>query len=49
MDMFLQKNGWELISTEEEAYSMMVNLADGRLSKTQLVRWVKEHSVKFNK
>lgn len=49
MDIFLQKNGWELVSTEEEAYSMMIELADGKFSKAQLVKWVKEHSVKLKK
>jgi death on curing protein len=44
MDIFLQKNGWELATHEEEAYSMMMALASGRLTKPELASWLKEHS-----
>ncbi len=46
MDIFLQKNGWEITAAEEEAYATMMELADGRLSKAQLSKWIKEHCVK---
>lgn len=48
MDVFLQKNGWEIVSLEEEAYSMMMNLASGKLTKAQLAPWLKEHSSKLS-
>jgi death-on-curing protein len=44
MDIFLQKNGWEIATNEEEAYSMMMALASGILTKAQLPSWLKEHS-----
>ena len=44
MDIFLQKNGWEVTANEEEAYSMMISLASGKLSKAQLSKWLKKHS-----
>jgi death on curing protein len=44
MDIFLQKNGWEVTSNEEEAYSMMISLASGRLSKARLSKWLEKHS-----
>ncbi len=47
MDIFLQKNGWEIISPEEEVYRMMMSLAAGKLTKTQLSTWLKEHSSKL--
>ena len=46
MDIFLQKNGWEIVAQEEESYSMMMSLASGKLTKAQLASWLKEHSVK---
>lgn len=46
LDIFLQKNGWELTAIEEEAYVKMMDLADGRLSKAHLPKWLKEHCVK---
>ena len=46
MDIFLQKNGWEMVAPEEEVYSMMMDLASGKFSKAQLASWVKEHSAK---
>jgi death-on-curing protein len=44
MDIFLQKNGWEVTANEEEAYSMMISLASGKLSKAQLSKWLNKHS-----
>ena len=46
MDVFLQKNGWEIIAQEEETYSMMMSLASGKINKAQLSSWLKEHSSK---
>jgi death on curing protein len=47
MDIFLQKNGWEIVAQEEEAYSVMIDLASGKISKTQLAAWLKNHSSKL--
>ena len=47
MDIFLQKNGWEVTSNEEDAYSMMISLASGGLSKDRLSKWLKAHSSKL--
>jgi len=44
MDIFLQKNGWEVTSNEEQAYSMMISLASGKLSKAQLSQWLTKYS-----
>ena len=46
MDVFLQQNGWEITASEEEAYSAIMALASGELTKTQLAHWLKEHSSK---
>lgn len=47
MDIFMQKNGWEIVSSEEEAYETMTNLASGKLTKSQLSNWLKDHSSKL--
>jgi death-on-curing protein len=47
MDIFLQKNGWEIAASEEEVYSLMMELADGKITKTHLARWLREHSVRL--
>lgn len=44
MDIFLQKNGWEITASEEEAYTIMMSLASGNLAKRQLARWLKAHT-----
>lgn len=49
MDIFLQKNGWEIVAHEEEAYSMMIALASGKLTKAHLASWLKEHSSKLSR
>jgi death-on-curing protein len=48
MDVFLQKNRWEIIASEEEAYSMMMSLASGKLTKAQLSAWLKEHTARLS-
>ncbi|MCL4511740.1 MAG: type II toxin-antitoxin system death-on-curing family toxin [Bacteroidetes bacterium] len=48
MDVFLQRNGWEIVAHEEDAYSVMIDLASGKLSKTQLASWLKKHSSKLS-
>jgi death-on-curing protein len=49
MDIFLQKNGWEIVASEEEAYSLMMELADGKITKTYLARWLKEQSARLDR
>jgi death-on-curing protein len=46
MLVFLDRNGWELQASEEEAYAAMMALADGTMAKTQLTRWLQTHAVK---
>ena len=46
MDVFLQQNGWEIRAAEEDAYTIIVALASGKLTKAQLATWLKEHSIK---
>jgi death on curing protein len=44
MDVFLQKIGWEVVATEEEAYRTMMDLASGNVPKSQLSNWLKEYA-----
>lgn len=46
MVLFLDRNGWELRATEENAYEAMMALASGKLNKAALSAWLKEHSAK---
>jgi len=48
MVLFLDRNGWELSASEEEAYATIIALADGKLKKSQLASWLKEHSKKHS-
>ena len=47
MDIFLQMNRWEITAPEKDAYMMMMQLADGRLSKAGLSKWLKDHSTRI--
>ena len=49
MDIFLRRNGYELAAYEDEAYVIMMALADGRLTKLQLTAWLKEKSKPINR
>lgn len=46
MDVFLLENGWEIIAGEEDAYSVMMALASGNITKPQLSSWLKKHASK---
>jgi prophage maintenance system killer protein len=49
MDIFLQKNGWEIAVIEEKAYSLVMELAGGKLSKAHLARWLREYSARLDR
>ena len=49
MDIFLQKNGWEIVVIEEKAYSMVMELADGKPSKSHLAQWLREHASRLGR
>ncbi len=49
MDIFLQRNGWEIAANEEDAYSLMIDLSSGNVSKTELSSWLKNHSARLPK
>ena len=44
MDLFLQRNGWEIVANEEDVYSLMIDLSSGNVSRTELSSWLKNHS-----
>ena len=48
MVVFLERNGWELRVSDEEAYSTMMELAAGTVAKRTLAKWLKEHSARFS-
>lgn len=49
MDIFLQQNGWEIVAHEEQVYSMIMDLASGKLTKATLASWLKEHSARLSR
>ncbi len=49
MDIFLQGNGWEITASEEEAFSMMMALASGQLTKAKLTSWLKNHTARLRR
>lgn len=40
MDIFLQRNGFEIIATEKETYKTIIRLSSGQLSKKNLTNWL---------
>jgi death-on-curing protein len=47
-EAFLMLNGHEIMSTTEEQEDLMLRLADGRLSRDDLVKWIKPRIVPLN-
>jgi death on curing protein len=48
MEAFLMLNGHEIRGTIEEQEDLMFRLAEGRLDRDELIRWVKQHIVDLN-
>ncbi|ABR49493.1 death-on-curing family protein [Alkaliphilus metalliredigens QYMF] len=44
MDIFLQRNGYEIVATEKETYKTIMQLSTGNLSKEQLTSWLLENT-----
>jgi death-on-curing protein len=44
MVVFLDRNGWDFMASEEDAFSVMIGLASGKVSKAALSEWLKAHS-----
>ncbi|MEJ6949987.1 type II toxin-antitoxin system death-on-curing family toxin [Natronospora cellulosivora (SeqCode)] len=40
MDVFLQRNGFEIVASEKETYKIMIQLSSGTLSKNELTTWL---------
>ncbi len=44
MDVFLQRNGFEIIASEKETYKIMIQLSSGLLSKKDLMTWLENNT-----
>lgn len=44
MDVFLQRNDFEIIASEEESYKIMIELSSGQLSKKDLTIWLENNT-----
>ncbi len=47
MDAFLQKNGFEISSSEKDVYEIMMNLASGTITKADLTDWLEANISKL--
>ncbi|MGM0652007.1 MAG: type II toxin-antitoxin system death-on-curing family toxin [Bacillota bacterium] len=47
MDTFLQKNGFEITASEKDVYEVIMKLASGNLTKTDLTGWLEENIAKL--
>lgn len=44
MDVFLQRNGYEIVASEKDTYKMMMNLSSGNLTKEELTAWLENNT-----
>jgi len=47
MDAFLQKNGYEISSSEKDVYEVIMKLASGSITKTELTGWLEANMSKL--
>jgi death on curing protein len=47
MDTFLQKNGYEISASEKDVYEVIMKLASGNLTKTDLTGWLEVNIAKL--
>jgi len=44
MDVFLQRNSYEIVASEKDTYKMMMKLSSGNLTKEELVTWLENNT-----
>lgn len=44
MDIFLQRNGFEIMANELDTYNLIMELASGNLSKESLANWLENNT-----
>lgn len=44
MDVFLQRNGYEIVASEKDTYKMMIDLSSGNLTKEELTTWLENNT-----
>ena len=42
---FLDRNGWDIVSSREDVYFTFLHLADGSLTEEELTAWFTKHAV----
>ena len=42
--LFLQRNGHQLVASEDHAYEIIMKLSTGQLTKKELAEWIRENS-----
>ena len=47
MDIFLQRNGYEIIASEKETYQIIMQLSTGKLSKDELTKWLEIYTTEL--
>jgi len=45
MDIFLQRNGFEIIASEKETYTLIMALSTGELTKKELSEWLEDNTL----
>ena len=48
MDIFLQRNGYEIVASEKKTYKIMMQLSSGKLPKQDLTAWLKDNISKID-
>ena len=48
MDIFLQRNGYEISASEKEVYEVIIKLAAGKLTKNELSAWLEDNTSKLS-
>ena len=49
MDIFLQRNGFEIIASEKETYTLIMALSTGELTKKELSEWLEDNTLQVTK
>jgi death-on-curing protein len=44
MEVFLLMNGWEIVGTVDAQERLMLDLADGQITRERLTAWLEQHA-----
>ena len=48
MRLILLEKGWEIIATQDEKYSFVINIASGKMEFNEIANWIQSNAIRIS-